>query len=148
MQEQFCGVRIPDGSKSNGKSLYITLARKQHNIRQSAQVVLGKVNFSENFSVKLNNGIVELQGKAGCKDINLELTLPFLDYIYHRKNGGISSVLQSSYVDRLEKFKADILDRCRLSNDDGIVLLKQNKHYELCQSRLRMEGGKLEVSND
>lgn len=148
LQEQFCGVRIPDGSKSNGKSLYITLARKQHNIRQSAQVVLGKVNFSENFSVKLNNGIVELQGKAGCKDINLELTLPFLDYIYHRKNGGISSVLQSSYVDRLEKFKADILDRCRLSNDDGIVLLKQNKHYELCQSRLRMEGGKLEVSND
>ena len=148
LQEQFCGVRIPDGSKSNGKSLYITLARKQHNIRQSAQVVLGKVNFSENFSVKLNNGIVELQGKSVCKDINLELTLPFLDYIYHRKNGGISSVLQSSYVDRLEKFKADILDRCRLSNDDGIVLLKQNKHYELCQSRLHLEGGKLEVSND
>ena len=109
---------------------------------------MGKVNFSENFSVKLNSGIVELQGKSVCKDINLELTLPFLDYIYHRKNGGISSVLQSSYVDRLEKFKADILDRCRLSNDDGIVLLKQNKHYELCQSRLHLEGGKLEVSND
>lgn len=148
LQEQFCGVRIPDGCKSNGKSLYITLARKQHNIRQSAQVVLGKVNFSENFSLKFNNGMVILQGKAICKGIDLELTLPFLDYIAHRKNGGISSVLQSSYVDRLEKFKADILDRCPLSNDDGIVLLKQNKNYELSQARLRMEGSKLEVSND
>lgn len=148
LQEQFCGIRIPDGSKSKGKSLYITLARKQHNIRQSAQVVLGKVNFSENFSLKFNDGVVILQGKSTCNGIDLELTLPFLDYIAHRKNGGISSVLQSSYVDRLEKFKADILDRCRLSNDDGIVLLKQNSNYELCQSRLRMEGSKLEVSND
>ena len=148
LQEHFCGVRIPDGSKSSGKSLYITLARKQHNIRQSAQVVLGKVNFSDNFNLKFENGIVVLQGKASCKGIDLELTLPFLDYIDHRKNGGISSVLQSSYIDRLEKFKADVLECSRLSNDDGIVLLKQNKNYELCQSRLRMEDGKLEVSND
>ena len=148
LQEHFCGVRIPDGSKSSGKSLYITLARKQHNIRQSAQVVLGKVNFSDNFNIKFANGIVVLQGKASCAGIDLELTLPFLDYIDHRKNGGISSVLQSSYVDRLEKFKTDVLDRNRLSNDDGIVLLKQNKNYELCQVRLRMEDGKLEVSND
>ena len=148
LQEHFCGVRIPDGSKSNGKSLYITLARKQHNIRQSAQVVLGKVNFSDNFNLKFENGIVILQGKASCKGIDLELTLPFLDYIDHRKNGGISSVLQSSYIDRLEKFKADVLECCTIPNDDGIVLLKQNSKYELCQYRLRMESGKLEVSND
>ena len=148
LQEHFCGVRIPDGSKSSGKSLYITLARKQHNIRQSAQVVLGKVNFSDNFNLKFENGIVILQGKASCKGIDLELTLPFLDYIDHRKNGGISSVLQSSYIDRLEKFKADVLECCTIPNDDGIVLLKQNSKYELCQYRLRMESGKLEVSND
>ena len=148
LQEHFCGVRIPDGSKSSGKSLYITLARKQHNIRQSAQVVLGKVNFSDNFNLKFENGIVILQGKASCKGIDLELTLPFLDYIDHRKNGGISSVLQSSYIDRLEKFKADVLECCTIPNDDGIVLLKQNNKYELCQYRLRMESGKLEVSND
>ena len=148
LQEHFCGVRIPDGSKSSGKSLYITLARKQHNIRQSAQVVLGKVNFSDNFNLKFENGIVVLQGKASCKGIDLELTLPFLDYIDHRKNGGISSVLQSSYIDRLEKFKADVLECCTIPNDDGIVLLKQNSKYELCQYRLRMESGKLEVSND
>jgi hypothetical protein len=148
LQEHFCGVRIPDGSKSSGKSLYITLARKQHNIRQSAQVVLGKVNFSDNFNIKFANGIVVLQGKASCAGIDLELTLPFLDYIDHRKNGGISSVLQSSYVDRLEKFKTDVLECCTIPNDDGIILLKQNSKYELCQYRLRMESGKLEVSND
>lgn len=148
LQEHFCGIRIPDGSKSSGKSLYITLARKQHNIRQSAQIVLGKINFSENFSIKFEDNVVVLQGKAICKDINLELTLPFLDYIAHRKNGGISSVLQNSYIDRLEKFKTDVLKRCALPNDDGLVLLKQNNTYELCQQRLRMEGDKLEVSND
>ncbi len=148
LQEQFCGIRIPDGSKFSDKSLYITLARKQHNIRQSAQVVLGKINFSDNFNLKFNNNVLVLQGKSACKNIDLELTLPFLDYIAHRKNGGISSVLQSSYIDRLEKFKVDILERCRLSNDDGIVLLKQNSKYELCQYRLRMDGCNLEVSND
>lgn len=148
LQEHFCGVRIPDGSKSNGKSLYITLARRQHNIRQSAQVVLGKINFTENFSIKFESNVVILQGKAICKGIDLELTLPFLDYIAHRKNGGISSVLQSSYIDRLEKFKTDVLKRCALPNDDGLVLLKQNNTYELYQQRLRMEGDKLEVSND
>ena len=148
LQEHFSGVRIPDGSKLAGKELYITLARKQHNIRQSAQIVLGKINFNDNFTLKIEDNILTLVGKASCKGVNLELTLPFLDYISYRKNGGVGSILQRLYMDRLDKFKMEILEHCALSNDDGLVLLKQGNKYELLQQRIRMVYGRLEVSND
>ena len=147
LQEYFCGIRIPDGSKPLRQELYITLARKQHNVRQSAQVVLGIVEFSKNFILHLKNGVISLQGRGYYQDINLELSLPFLDYIANRKNGGIGTCLQKSYSDRLEKFKADLLERCRTNDDDRMILLQQGENYELLLRGLQIRHGNLEVSN-
>ena len=154
--EHFSGLRI---AKPDSKDLYITMARKRHNIRQNVLIVLGKTNFNEQFELQLKmdttnmtsrNKAVFLVGKNRtiCEGLQLELPLPFLDYIATRKNGSVGSVLQRSYVDRLEKFKSDILERCKLTDDDEMVLLKQENNYSLSQYRLSLHSGILEVSHD
>lgn len=148
LQEQFSGIRLPERGVRNSKNLYVTLARRQHDIRQSAQIVLGKIGFNEAFMLKLENGCVYLVSKKDDYNIRLELALPFLDYIANRKNGGIGTILQLSYIDRLENLKNKILKFAKLPEGDGMVLLKQNAGHELLQQRLHLEQDRLEVSND
>ena len=150
LQEQFSGIKLPDGIKQD-KTLYITLNRRQRNIRQSSQIVIGKVDFSNSFDLKVDRSadkkVLMLVGKGNFSDIEMALALPFLDYIHARKAGGVGNVLQLAYVDRLENLKAALL-KDRTLEDSSLLLLKLDANHVLRQQRLRIEHNRVGVSND
>lgn len=149
LQEQFSGIKLPEGI-SNDKTLYITLNRRQRNIRQSSQILLGKIDFNDLFEVIIpNNGKTELilAGKGAFSDIKMPLALPFLDYIFVRKSGGIGSILQVAYVDRLENLKSEMLQHCQAAEYDQLLLLKLDANNVLRRQRMMLTETSLEVSN-
>ena len=90
----------------------------------------------------ISAGIGEIDGGCSLLNTNGEIVSCDVDIVLNNEDSGTFNQL----IEILNKF--EFPKGSRLSNDDGIVLLKQNKNYELCQARLRMEDGKLEVSND
>jgi hypothetical protein len=151
LQEQFSGIKLPEGALTE-KTLYITLNRRQRNIRQSSQIMLGKIDFNDSFDVRLvpdDGGKIELllSGKGVFKGAVMPLALPFLDYIFARKSGGIGSVLQVAYVDRLENLKSELLKRCQDVEDDQLLLLKLDANNIIRRQRMTCAGTSLEVSN-
>lgn len=147
LQEQFSGLRLPEGSQDAEKILYMTLARRERDIRQSAQIVLGKLNFSDHFTLsKIGR---EIYLCVTNYDLKLELPLPFLDYIYERKKGEIGTAIQPGFVDRLENFKSKLLTHCQRDNDDKtLLLIKQTGRHGIRQQRLSFTNHRLEVPND
>lgn len=150
LQEQFSGIRMPDGL-SGDKTLYITLNRRQRNIRQGSQIMLGKIDFNDKLDLKIlqagGRAEVALIGKSEFSNVKLPLALPFLDYIFARKSGGIGSILQVAYVDRLENLKTALLRHCSQVNADELLLLKLDAKNTLRRQRLTITDGSLEVSN-
>lgn len=149
LQEQFSGIKLPEGIKQD-KTLYITMNRRQRDIRQSSQVVLGKVDFSNAFDLKVEHrsekANLMLIGKGNFEKVEMTLALPFLDYIHIRKSGGIGNVLQLAYVDRLENLKAALL-KDRTLEESSLLLLKLDSNHTLLQQILNIEHNRLEVSN-
>jgi hypothetical protein len=150
LQEQFSGIKLPEGV-SGDKTLYITLNRRQRNIRQGSQIMLGKIDFNDKLDLQIlqNDDKTELMlvGKGEFTAVNMPLALPFLDYIFARKSGGIGSILQVAYVDRLENLKAELLHRCTQVTADELLLLKLDAKNVLRRQRLTITGGSLEVAN-
>jgi hypothetical protein len=153
LQEQFCGVKLPQGT-SVDKTLYITLNRRQSNIRQSSQIMLGNLDFNESFDLRLvpdASGKIELlligKEKSVYMDVVMPLALPFLDYIFARKSGGIGGILQVAYVDRLENLKAQLLRHCQSADDEQLRLLKLDTNNVLRRQRITLTETNLEVSN-
>jgi len=116
LQEHFSGVKLPEGASSD-RSLFITLSRHSHEVRQSAQVVMARF-VEDDFKLKLktvDNGIggirreLVLEGKEGRVAASLSLGLPFLDYVMMRNQGELGEDLQVSYVNRLEEFKGRLI---------------------------------------
>ena len=156
LQEQFCGVRLPKRDRGGAKILYITLARRQGEVSQSAQVVLGMVsNFDGEFALHLRSGVdkknLVLMGKSTSRFPNremIELSLPLLDYMKGREQGRIGATLERSYIDRLEKLKNDILQKYKITGEEELTLLKQTLDYELIQHSLSLQnGGNLYFNN-
>jgi len=150
LQEQFSGIKSQDGV-INDRTLYITLNRRQHNIRQSSQIMLGKIDFSDSFDIRVQSigekKVVILFGKGSFDSIQLILELPFLDYIFVRKSGGIGSILQVAYTDRLENVKAEMLRYCKQVQEEELLLLKLDMKNNLRRQRLTLAGTTLEVTN-
>jgi hypothetical protein len=150
LQEQFSGIKSQDGV-INDRILYITLNRRQHNIRQSSQIMLGKIDFSDSFDIRVQpigeKKAVMLFGKNGFDSIQMILELPFLDYIFVRKSGGIGSILQVAYTDRLENVKAEMLRSCIQVQEEELLLLKLDMKNVLRRQRLTLTGTTLEVTN-
>lgn len=150
LQEQFSGIKLPEGMAVD-RTLYITLNRRQHNIRQSSQIMLGKLDFSEKFDLKVvPNGEsheLALIGKGEFSKVKMSLALPFLDYLFARKSGGIGSILQVAYVDRLENLKSEILRYCPPSDAEELLLLKLDANHQLRRQRVTLDAHGLEVSN-
>ena len=120
LQEHFTGVRLPEGATEQDRRLYLTLSRGRKQIRQSAQIVLAQIDWSNETMLELTrhqNTIgnertdLELQGRGRIGGAHLVLTLPFLDYVVMRHFGELGELLQVAYVERLERFKR----RCRPS---------------------------------
>jgi hypothetical protein len=155
LQEHFTGVRLPEGSRGHDRRLYITLSRGKNDIRQSAQVVVAQVDWSNETALELVQrtnvaGIartdLELQGRGRIKDARLALTLPFLDYVLMRHFGEVGEMLQAAYVERLERFKAQIQDLATES-PAHVMLVRLKTDHTFRRQQYTVREGRLEVTD-
>ena len=154
LQEQFAGIRLPE-QVSGQKQLYITLNRNNHEMRQGTQVLL--VDFaSKDFKIEWDKDQAEgeiapslvFSGTGPYKDATLYLELPFLDYVQMRQQGETGQNLQTSFSDRIEYFKAQLI---RLKPSDrganDMVLLRLQTNHRFREHRIIVADNKLEVIN-
>lgn len=150
LQEQFTGTRLPESQRFEGP-LYVTLNRSDRDIRQSAQVVLASFP-AQDFTLRL----VERRSPTGAEGRilvlseqrsgeQLELSLPFLDYVLLRHEGAIGTGLQCSYLDRLESFKARILAKQTGSGSHNIMLVRLETNHAFRSHEIEVSGNRLEV---
>lgn len=155
LQEQFTGVRLPEGSQSD-RTLYVTLSRRKHEVRQSAQVVLARFDSERDFDLELETKdtgtgnrrvILVLKGRGAIENIRLDLTLPFLDYVMMRNQGEVGEMLQAAFVDRLERFKAQLLKASRRSFGEDIMLVRLKTNHTFRRQVYVVHDNYLEVSD-
>lgn len=154
LQEQFTGVRFPEIKRGNQSYLYITLSRRNQEIRQSAQVVLAQIDFNNALQIKLldcnKNGFrrdLVLVGQGPLDGIQLILNLPFLDYVLARHQGDVGKILQASYMNRLEHLKAQLVQKCSKDIDDDMLLIRLRTNNQFIRQQFAVSKGKLEVSD-
>ena len=149
LQEEFSGMRPPEGAGKAG-TLFITLNRRTSEIRQSVQLVLSKFEFHDNLEICLVDGTPMLCGIGKLDGIQLDLPLPFLDYITAQNKGELGRGLQRSYRDRIEDLKARILAAIHTGDAQGLVLLRRRTDGTLSTVSVKpTDNAKtLEVSND
>ncbi|MBU4270786.1 MAG: protein kinase [Planctomycetes bacterium] len=154
LQEHFTGVRLPEGAVSD-RHLFVTLSRRSHDVRQSAQVVLARYP-EDDFQVRLvsdDNGVggirreLILDGRARSGDLLLSLGLPFLDYVMMRNQGEVGKDLQASYVDRLERFKGQLIRRSTSKQGDDIMLVRLRTNHTFRRQIFAVRGNRLEVTD-
>ena len=149
LQEEFSGIRIPEGS-SAGDKLYITLVGRMPGVRRSVQPVLASCEFRQ-FTITLDNdGTPILRGRGReLEKAELKLSIPFLDYVHGRGNGELGRGLTTAYRNRLEAFKAVLLEKLSDSDNDELVLLRRGTDGSLTKFGVRIrddrDGKKLEV---
>lgn len=155
LQEHFTGVRLPEGATQNDRRLYVTLNRRRSEVRQSAQVVLAEVDWSTATNLileKSDNAAggsrtdLILKGRDRINGASLRLTLPFLDYVVMRHFGELGEVLQTAYLERLERFKSQI-QKLASTSEERIMLVKLNTDHTFRRQHYSVGNGRLEVSD-
>lgn len=155
LQEHFTGVRLPEGAKETDRRLYVTLSRGKADIRQSAQVVIAQLDWSNETSLELISrpGVsgggrrdLVLKGRGRIKDASLVLTLPFLDYVLMRHFGEVGEILQAAYIERLERFKAQVQDLA-VESPTSVMLVRLKTDHTFRRQQYSVRNGKLEVSD-
>ncbi len=154
LQEHFTGVRLPEGA-STDHHLYVTLSRRCQDVRQSAQVVLARFP-EEQFRIRLTTR----EDAAGArrrelvldrgnqlKYPSLTLALPFLDYVMLRNQGEIGQDLQASFVDRLERFKGQLIRDAAGQGGEEIMLVRLRTNHTFQRQMFSVRDGRLEVSD-
>ncbi|VEN73292.1 conserved hypothetical protein [Candidatus Desulfarcum epimagneticum] len=156
LQEHFTGVRLPEGSMQNDRRLYITLSRRKNEVRQSAQIVLAQVDWSTATDLQLTsqesaNGLqrkeLALVGKETIRGIDLSLSVPFLDYVIMRHFGELGEVLQASYIERLNRYKARLQRRIGSEKNSRIMLVHLKTDHTFRRQKYGVNNGRLEVSD-
>lgn len=155
LQEHFTGVRLPEGASSD-RHLFVTLNRHSHDVRQSAQVVLARYP-EDNFRIVLHThdnpagGIrreIVFEGPpSGGIPLTLPLSLPFLDYVMLRNRGELGEALQTSYVDRLERFKGQLIRGASGRKTDDIMLVRLRTNHTFRRQIFAVRKGRLEVTD-
>jgi serine/threonine protein kinase len=151
LQEHFAGLHLPEEVNSLDGDLYITLNRRGREIRQSAQVVLARLNRSD-FKLQLVEkawpGVscrFELLLTESHSGKQLKLELPFLDFVMQRHSGDIASSIQAGYLDRLERFKAQLLASHSGSADQEMMLVRLQTNHRFATQKFALNNGVLEV---
>jgi len=154
LQEQFTGVRLTEVGGLDNNNLYITLNRMRQDIRQSAQVVLAQIDFSRDFRLCLTDPKppsqrrdLSLIGQGWLEKISLELNLPFLDYVLARHHGQVGETLQAAYANRLERLKAELIERCRNNNEEEMILVRLRTNHTFRRQHFKVTSRGLEISN-
>jgi hypothetical protein len=131
LQECYTGVHVPEHSAFH--ELFITLKRGNDDMRQSVQIILARIPLS-NFALELQPINEQFEPRRYRLTLlekysqePLVLDLPFLDFVMMRSRGEVGQQLNRAYLDRLERFKAALL---------------QSEHYKLKDLQL------LELTND
>lgn len=148
LQETFVGVRLLEDEYAE-RDLYITLKPASFT---TTQMILGKAR-AEDFSLGVKS-IYDTGEIAHYRltmfyqgnKAELELDLPFLDYVARRYRGEVTEELSVFYTDRLQKFKVNILENMENTSDsDNIELLSitGSRKFEIIS--FRIEEDKLEV---
>ncbi len=113
LQEYLIGIKLPE-DKSYDDNLYITV--KQGSVGSGAQMVLADFRNSDFKLIK--NRIYaagDIQKRKLCLKLNkgaeLDLDLPFFDYVAQRYEGEMTEELSAYYADRLEHFKVNLIEQ-------------------------------------
>ena len=155
LQEHFTGVRLPERTRGQDRRLYVTLSRRRNEIRQSAQVVLAQIDWSNEMSLEVtrrhhaaggDRADLELHGRGRIAGADLILTLPFLDYVVMRHYGELGEVLQAAYVERLERFKSHILSLAMEKRSD-VMLVRLRTDHTFHRQQYTIREGRLEVND-
>ena len=153
LQEHFTGVRLPERATGQDRRLYITLSRRRNEIRQSAQVVLAQIDWSNELVLDLvlrQNSIgnartdLELNGRGRLNGASLVLTLPFLDYVVMRHYGELGEILQAAYVERLERFKTQI-QKLAKETRSNVMLVRLKTDHTFRRQQYAVSDNKVEV---
>jgi serine/threonine protein kinase len=151
LQEHFAGLHLPEEVSSLDGDLYITLNRRGREIRQSAQVVLARLSRSD-FKLQLVEkawpGVscrFELLLTESHTGKQLKLELPFLDFVMQRHTGDIASSIKAGYLDRLERFKAQLLNSHGGSADQEMMLVRLQTNHRFATQKFALNDGVLEV---
>jgi hypothetical protein len=157
LQEHFTGVRLPEMSHY-APDIYITLSRRSQDIRQSAQVVLAKYRTDdfvlefedEPTNVGPTRRTLVLREKTSDEKLRLELRLdlPFLDYVMMRHHGEVGQILQVSYINRLARFKSQLLNAQRGMETDSLLLVRLQTDYTFKTRRIAVKADGLEVIDE
>lgn len=156
LQEHFTGVRLPEGANQHDRRLFITLNRHRSEIRQSAQVVLAHLDWSDSIEMALEQRNcatgerrtdLVLRGRRNIANLRLSLALPFLDYVVMRHFGELGEVLQTAYLDRLERFKAQVLS-CAKDTSDRIMLVRLRTDNTFRRQQFMVRNNRLEVNDE
>ena len=157
LQEHFTGVRLPEGSTQNDRRLYVTLSRRRSEVRQSAQVVLAELDWVNSTALKLavtesatgeQRKDLVLHGKDRIDGLKLPLKVPFLDYVMMRHFGELGEVLEASYLERLDCFKAQVQQKASAHDDERIMLVRLKTDHTFRRQRFAVNGNNLEVTDD
>jgi len=89
---------------------------------------------------------LELQGAGRISGASLVLTLPFLDYVLMRHFGEAGEVLQPAYVERLERFKAQVQDLAKEARAH-VMLVRLKTDHTFRRQQYTVRDGKLEVND-
>lgn len=154
LQEHMLGLRLPEeGSITDNRWLYITLNRKNGEVRQSAQVVLAEIDWETKVQLSLdrkpilnqeNRRDLKLEVHINNETVGLELSLPLLDHMTLWHLGEISQILKTPYSDRLDVFKDQIRQLSDKSTDELLLLsLRPNNTFD--RRWYSVANGKLEV---
>lgn len=156
IQEHFTGVRLPEGSTHQNQRLYVTLSRRKNEIRQSAQIVLAQVDWNDatDLEIQVHKNIMDesrsdlvLTGRNQIDGIDLELRVPFLDYVMLRHYGELGEVIHASYIERLDCFKAKFEERARNPKGERIMLVRLRTDHTFKRQYYAISDYKLEVTN-
>ena len=90
---------------------------------------------------------LNLEGTANNGNLNLSLSLPFLDYVMLRNRGEIGKALQSSYIDRLERFKGQLIRHAAGRGTDDIMLVRLRTNHTFRRQIFAVRNGRLEVTD-
>lgn len=110
----------------------------------------------EDFKVRLqseNNGVggirrrLVLDGTGRFDDLLLPLALPFLDYVMMRNQGEVGKDLQACYVDRLERFKGQLIRRSPSKRGDDIMLVRLRTNHTFRRQIFAVRDNHLEVTD-
>ena len=113
LQEHFTGMQFSENH--NLHDLFITLKRSQQALRQTSQILLAKIP-RDHFQIQLeciNDVFGPKRYRLLLRDIyrdeQLQLDLPFLDFVMLRHEGEIGQRLNMAFLDRLDRFKGSLL---------------------------------------